>query len=95
VATFCQESLICLGFRARYYRSLFRIMSNIKPKDRIPVGLSHEASAEAWYAFSDVLSWSRTAVERLKRQPADRKALYQHSCHEGQTRLNPMNFRDL
>jgi hypothetical protein len=22
-------------------------------------------------------------------------ALYQHSCHEGQTRLNPMNFRDL
>jgi hypothetical protein len=27
VATFCQESLICLGFRARYYRSLFRIMS--------------------------------------------------------------------
>jgi hypothetical protein len=48
---------------------------NIKPKDRIPVGLSHEASAEAWYAFSDVLSWSRTAVERLKRQPADRKRL--------------------
>jgi hypothetical protein len=46
---------------------------NMKPKDRIPVGLSHEASAEAWYAFSDVLSWSRTVVERLKRQPVDRK----------------------
>ena len=28
MATFCQESLICLGFRALYYRSLFRIMSN-------------------------------------------------------------------
>jgi hypothetical protein len=41
---------------------------NIKPQS----GISDEASAEAWYAFSDVLSWSRTVVERLKRKPANR-----------------------
>jgi putative ABC transport system substrate-binding protein len=26
---------------------------------------------------------------------AGKQALYQHSCHEGQTRLNTINFRDL
>jgi hypothetical protein len=47
---------------------------SIKPKDGIPlVGLGHEAATEAWYAFSEVLSWSRTVVERVERQAGDRK----------------------
>lgn len=35
--------------------------------------LSDEHSVTAWYAFSEVLSWSRTVVERLERSPRDRK----------------------
>jgi hypothetical protein len=45
----------------------------IKAKDGIPHGLGHKAAAEAVYAFSDVLSWSRTVVERLERQPGDKR----------------------
>ena len=42
----------------------------IKTKDGMPpVGLIHEAATEALYAFSEVLSWSRTVVERLERPP--------------------------
>lgn len=43
----------------------------IKSEDGIPYNLSHEGSVEALYAFSDVLSWSRTVVERLKTKPVD------------------------
>jgi len=46
---------------------------NIIVKDGIPLGLAHEGTVEAWYAFSDVLSWSRTVVERLERPPRDKK----------------------
>jgi hypothetical protein len=45
----------------------------IEAKNGIPHGLVHEAATEALYAFSDVLSWSRTVVERLERSPRDGK----------------------
>ena len=48
-------------------------MHNLKPEDGIPLGLGHEGATEAWYAFADLLSWTRTFVERLKRQPSDRQ----------------------
>ena len=42
---------------------------NLKAADGIPLGLGHEAAAEALYAFSDALSWSRNFIERLERRP--------------------------
>ncbi len=39
----------------------------------IPLGLGHPAAVTAWYAFSDVLTWSRTVVERMERPPGDRR----------------------
>jgi hypothetical protein len=48
-------------------------MHHIKPEPGICPGFNPEDAIEALYAFSDVLSWSRTVVERLQRQPADRK----------------------
>lgn len=45
----------------------------IKADKDIPLGLAHDGTVEAWYAFSEVLSWSRTLVERLERQARDRK----------------------
>lgn len=45
----------------------------IKAKDGIPLGLGHEAAPEAWYAFSEVLSWSRTVVERLDRSAREER----------------------
>jgi hypothetical protein len=46
---------------------------NITVGEGIPMDLAHDGSVEAWYAFSDVLSWSRTVVERLERPPRNRK----------------------
>src|SRR2546425_1272543 len=40
---------------------------------KAPLGLAHDGTVEAWYAFSEVLSWSRTVVERLERPARDRK----------------------
>ena len=39
----------------------------------IPLGLAHPAAVTAWYAFSDVLSWSRTVVERMERPAGNRR----------------------
>lgn len=39
----------------------------------LPCGLSHPAAVQLWYAFTDVVSWSRTLVERLDRRPENRK----------------------
>ena len=39
----------------------------------VPCGLSHPAAVQLWYAFTDVVSWSRTLVERLDRRPENRK----------------------
>lgn len=36
-------------------------------------GLGHPAAISAWYAFSDLLTWSRTVVERMERPAVDRK----------------------
>jgi len=38
-----------------------------------PLGLSHPAAVTAWYAFSDVLTWSRTVIERMERPASDRR----------------------
>lgn len=46
--------------------------------DRVPLDLSHDGSVEAWYAFSDVLSWSRTVQERLERDARDKKKFHGH-----------------
>jgi len=42
-------------------------------RDDVPHGLAHEASTSAWYAFSDMLTWSRTLVERMERPAGDRR----------------------
>lgn len=39
----------------------------------VPHGLGHPAVAVAWYAFSDLLTWSRTVVERMERPAGDRR----------------------
>ena len=39
----------------------------------IPLGLGHPAAVTAWFAFSDVLSWSRTVIERMERSAGDRR----------------------
>jgi len=39
----------------------------------IPFGISDTASIDAWYAFADLLSWSRIVIERVDRQPAKSK----------------------
>lgn len=39
----------------------------------VPYGLAHDAATSAWFAFSDVLTWSRTLVERMERPTRDRR----------------------
>lgn len=39
----------------------------------VPLGLSHPAAVQLWYAFTDVVSWSRTLVERLDRRSENGK----------------------
>lgn len=45
----------------------------IKATPGVPHGLSDPATISAWYAFSDLLTWSRTVVERMERPAADRR----------------------
>jgi len=45
----------------------------IRAKNDIPMGLGHPASTDAWYAFADLLAWSRAVVERLDRPAGDRR----------------------
>lgn len=45
----------------------------IRAEPGLPSGLSHDAAIEAWYAFADLLSWTRTVVERVDRPPGGRK----------------------
>jgi hypothetical protein len=45
---------------------------NVSAQD-IPMGIGDFSTIEAWYAFSEVLTWTRTVVERLERRPLDRK----------------------
>lgn len=43
--------------------------TSFPPVTRAPVGLGHEAATEGWYAFTDILIWSRSLLERLDRNP--------------------------
>lgn len=45
----------------------------IRAVNGIPHSLSADASIDAWYAFADLLSWSRMVVERIDRPPGDRR----------------------
>lgn len=35
----------------------------LQASNGIPLGLGHPAAVTAWYAFSDLLTWSRTVIE--------------------------------
>lgn len=54
----------------------FVVAHSLVPKGTVPMGLGHEASANAWYAFADVLAWSRALVERLDRPAGNRRHTY-------------------
>lgn len=45
----------------------------LRAQGGIPHGLSDPAAVVAWYAFADLLAWSRTLVERMERSPGDRR----------------------
>lgn len=47
--------------------------NQIRATQGVPHGLGHPAAVSAWYAFSDLLTWSRTVVERMERPPGDRR----------------------
>lgn len=47
----------------------------LKADAGISLGLAHDAAAEAWYSFADVISWSRILEERLDRPPFQKKGL--------------------
>ncbi|HEX5646455.1 MAG TPA: hypothetical protein VFX56_05750 [Nitrospira sp.] len=46
----------------------------IRATNGIPHSIGAPAAITAWYAFSDVLTWSRTVVERVERPAGDRKS---------------------
>jgi len=46
---------------------------NMKPAPGVPHGLGHPAATDLWYAFADLVSWTRTVVERLERRAEDPK----------------------
>ena len=39
----------------------------------IRYGLGHEAAADAWFAFTELLMWSRTLIERMERRAGNPK----------------------
>lgn len=45
----------------------------LRAEQSVPCGLSHPAAVQLWYAFTDLVSWSRTLIERLDRRPANSK----------------------
>lgn len=45
----------------------------LKAANGIQYGLSHPAAITSWYAFSDLLTWSRTVVERMEHRAGNRK----------------------
>lgn len=47
--------------------------NQFKAEAGVPHGLGHEAAADAWYAFSEFLIWSRTLVERMERRAGNPK----------------------
>lgn len=47
--------------------------NHLQATSNIPLGLGHPAAVTAWYAFSDLLSWSRTVIERMERPAGDRR----------------------
>jgi hypothetical protein len=47
--------------------------NKMKAQPGISQGLGHSAAIDLWYAFADVLSWSRTFVERLERRAENSK----------------------
>ena len=47
--------------------------AGLKAEDSGTFGFSDVTTAEAWFAFADVLFWSRTVVERLDRPAASRR----------------------
>lgn len=49
----------------------------------VPTGVGHEAAVEAWYAFADMLSWSRTIIERLDRRASDSKKFPRQGLIQG------------
>ena len=46
---------------------------NMKAAPGVPHGLGHPAATDLWYAFADLVSWTRTVVERLDRRAEDSK----------------------
>jgi len=47
--------------------------NQLRAMDGVPHSLGHPAATTAWYAFFDLLTWSRTVVERMERPAGDRK----------------------
>ncbi len=47
--------------------------NQLKAQPGIPYGLGHEAAVDAWFAFAEVLMWSRILVERMERRPGNPK----------------------
>ena len=53
--------------------SAYALEHELRARNGVPQGLSHPTAAVVWYAFSDVLTWSRTLVERVERPAGNRK----------------------
>jgi hypothetical protein len=62
----------------------------LRAEPGVPYGLGHSAASELLYAFTDVVSWSRTLVERLDRWPENRKLRRQGLIPA----LRPQSLRD-
>ena len=46
---------------------------NLLATNNVPSGFAHEAAVELWYAFFDILFWTRTFEERLDRGSVDKR----------------------
>lgn len=47
--------------------------NQLKAEPGIACGLGHDASVDAWYAFSEILMWNRTLIERMDRRAGNKK----------------------
>ncbi|HKE40991.1 MAG TPA: hypothetical protein VKG21_14215 [Casimicrobiaceae bacterium] len=47
--------------------------NQLKAQPGIPQGLGHAAAVDAWFAFAELLMWSRTLVERMERRASSPK----------------------
>ncbi|HSF16139.1 MAG TPA: hypothetical protein VLK65_11360 [Vicinamibacteria bacterium] len=67
-----EEAIVRMGTAVAELEEYAR-QHGIRAAPDVPSGLSHPAAVQLWYAFTDVVSWSRTLVERLHRRPGNRK----------------------